>query len=128
MAKLRKDGKPKQSGQPRKYGTPAEMAKKVAEYFSIEDVKTITGLALHLDFESRQSFYDYEKIPEYSYIIKNARLRVESNYERMMYSKTPTGAIFALKNMGWSDKQEHEHTGKDGGAIEVTVNVVNKKK
>jgi len=30
---------------------------------------TITGLALHLGFESRQSLHDYEKRDEFSYII-----------------------------------------------------------
>jgi hypothetical protein len=67
---------------------------------------TITGLALHLGFASRQSFYDYEERGEYSYIIKNARLRVEKGYELRLHRNNPTGSIFALKNMGWSDKQE----------------------
>lgn len=69
---------------------------------------TITGLALHLGFASRQSFYDYEERGEYSYIIKNARLRVEKGYELRLHGNNPTGSIFALKNMGWSDKQEIE--------------------
>jgi hypothetical protein len=61
---------------------------------------------LHLGFASRQSFYDYEERGEYSYIIKNARLRVEKGYELRLHGNNPTGSIFALKNMGWSDKQE----------------------
>lgn len=35
----------------------------------------------------------------------------------------PTAAIFGLKNRAheeWKDRQEHELTGKDGGAIQVT--------
>lgn len=67
---------------------------------------TITGLALYLGFASRQSLYDYEKRGEYSYIIKNARLRVEKGYELRLHGNNPTGSIFALKNMGWYDKQE----------------------
>lgn len=75
------------------------------------DTITISGLALYLGFESRQSFYDYEKHEEYSYIIKKARFRVECSYEKRLDSKNPTGAIFALKNMGWKDKHEVEQSG-----------------
>lgn len=75
---------------------------------------TVTGLALYLGFESRQSFYDYEKHEQYSYTIKNARLRIEAAYEQQLLSKNATGAIFALKNFGWKDKQEHEHSGDMG--------------
>jgi hypothetical protein len=71
---------------------------------------TITGLALHLGFADRQSLNDYEAKVEFSFIIKKARLRVENAYEKALYMKSPTGAIFALKNMGWKDKQEHDHT------------------
>jgi hypothetical protein len=97
-------------GRPPKYNNAKELEDKINEYF--EDCKKnkifplITGLALHLGFESRQSFYDYEKHDEYSYIIKRARLKVESGYEAKLLSQNTTGAIFGLKNMGWTDKQE----------------------
>ena len=69
----------------------------------------ITGIALHLGFCTRQSFYDYEKKPEFTYTIKVARLRVESSYEGQLFGKSTAGAIFGLKNVGgWSDKQEIE--------------------
>lgn len=71
---------------------------------------SITGLALFLDFESRQSIYDYEKKGEFSYTIKRARLYIESFYEQQLLGKGVTGAIFALKNFGWSDKQDISHT------------------
>jgi hypothetical protein len=69
---------------------------------------TITGLSLYLGFESRQSFHDYKERPEFSYAIKRARLRIENEYEKMLYRQSPTGSIFALKNLGWVDKQEVE--------------------
>ena len=69
------------------------------------EVPTITGLCFHLGFASRQSFYDYEKKDNFSYIIKRARLFIEKEYEEMLQIN-PTAAIFALKNMGWTDKQE----------------------
>jgi len=75
---------------------------------------TITGLALFLGFVSRQSVYDYEKTGEFSYTIKEARLRVENGYEKALMTRNSTGAIFALKNFGWTDKQEIDHKSTDG--------------
>ena len=74
---------------------------------------TITGLALHLGFESRQSLYDYEKKENFSYIIKKARLFVENAYEYQLQFGNSTGAIFALKNMSWTDKTQTENLNVD---------------
>lgn len=74
-------------------------------------VPTITGLCYYIGFESRQSFYDYEDKDEFSYTIKRARLFIEKEYEEQLSVGNTTGAIFALKNMGWRDKTETEHTG-----------------
>jgi DNA-packaging protein gp3 len=100
-------------GRPPIYDTPEQMQADIDLYFSMTDIKevTITGLALHLGFESRQSFYDYEQKPEFSYIVKRARLRVEMGYEIKLSGNNCTGAIFALKNMGWKDKTETELSG-----------------
>lgn len=100
------------------------------EYVDYVPHFTKTGLALHLGFESRQSLYDYAKLSEkedatdldkeFSYIIKRATLRVENNYERMLAEKgVQTGAIFALKNMGWKDRTEVEQTGT---STQIVVN------
>jgi hypothetical protein len=103
-------------GRPATYQSAEELQSKVDEYFETFDLKqrTITGIALYLGFESRQSFYDYEKMDEFSYIIKRARLQVEHAYECKLSDGNCTGAIFALKNMGWKDKTEQE-VKMDGG-------------
>ena len=97
-------------GQPPKYSTSEDIQIEIDNYFLFneeqEEPLTITGLALQLGFESRQSIYDYEKHGEFSYTIKRARLRIENFAEKKLFSTTPTGAIFALKNFGWHDKQE----------------------
>ena len=126
--KRKKDTEPKDIGRPPKYATVEEFQSAVDAYFEDDSItpKTITGLSLALGFESRQSFYDYEKQSEFSYAVKRARQRIENVYESRLHENNPTGAIFALKNMGWRDKQEHELSGKGGGPIEVTVNIVNK--
>ena len=72
-------------------------------------VPTIAGMAFFLGFESRQSMYDYKnKDNGFSYIIKRAMLYMERHYEQIIQGKAPTGAIFALKNQGWTDKTELE--------------------
>lgn len=94
---------------------PKELEKKIEEYFVINQVKTtVCGLARFLGFASRQSIYDYSEKDSTSYIIKRALLRIQENYELRLHGNNPTGAIFALKNMGWKDNplidQSHHHT------------------
>lgn len=118
------------------FETPEELENKIQEYFE-KGVKmktvilgppnkryeiqvavpTITGLCLYLGFESRQSFYDYEKREAFSYTIKKARLLIESEYEEMLQAGNTSGAIFALKNFGWTDKQEIEQKTEHSGQI-----------
>jgi len=101
-----------------KFETVEDLEEGISKYFSSLEYKdsdtqqvmhrpaTMTGLALALGFCSRQSLYDYEGRDVFSYTIKIARLRVENSYEENLFGKSATGAIFGLKNMGWSDKQE----------------------
>lgn len=99
-------------GRPPMFETSTDLQEKIDEYFGQEQlIPTITGLCYHLGFESRQSFYAYEKKEAFSYTVKRARLRIESIYEIRLHSNANAGSIFALKNFGWSDKQEVEHSG-----------------
>lgn len=85
---------------------------KVEEYFNDPELKhSWTGLARYLGFESRQSLEDYKSKQGFSYPIKKALLRIEEKYENGLFGKNPAGSIFALKNFGWKDKQEHEQSG-----------------
>lgn len=121
------------------YATPEELQEKIDQYFidgvttktvaigkppnnyTIEiEVPTITGLAYYLGFESRQSFYDYEEREGFSYTIKRVRLFIEKNYEEMLQSGNTTGAIFALKNFGWKDKQEIDQNTNHSGGITIS--------
>jgi len=95
-------------GKPPFYATPEELELSIETYFATlkkGQPATITGLALYLGFESRQSFYDYEKREPYTYTIRRARLAIESLYEAALTTaKSAQGAIFALKNFGWRDE------------------------
>lgn len=66
---------------------------------------TLSGLALHLGFDSLQAFESYEKHGRFASIAQRARLRIESEYEKMLHQQPSTGAIFALKSLGWMEKQ-----------------------
>lgn len=78
---------------------------------------TITGLALYLGFNDRQSLYDYQEKGEFTCIVKKARTLIECEYEKRLAGQSPTGAIFALKNMGWKDKTELQHSGDQESPI-----------
>ena len=116
------------TGRPPMFETPEELQKEIDIYFNnLPKVKrhtrdgveyemsiiTITGLCLAIGFSSRQSFYDYEKKEGFAYTVKRARMFVEHEYETQLHSGNVTGAIFALKNMGWMDKV-HQDTHMSG--------------
>ena len=67
---------------------------------------TFAGLALHLGFNSLQAFDAYIENGKYNEALKFGRLQVEASYERKLHAQSATGAIFALKNMGWNERSE----------------------
>jgi len=71
---------------------------------------TLSGLALHLGFDSLQAFDAYEKNGRFAAIAQRARLRIESEYEKMLHQQPATGAIFALKSLGWMEKTGSNHS------------------
>ncbi len=132
-------------GRPLKYKTAEEMQAGIDEYFELCQPKpmvdeegnvykdksgnpiielnppTITGLALHLGFESRTSMYDYEQKSEFMYTLRRARMKCENWLERngLSGNTPPTMAIFALKNYGWTDKPEKQETDDTGSDLSI---------
>ena len=96
------------TGRPRRYKSPEEMQIRIDEYFLDNDKPTICGLTLALGFCERRALLNYEGYGKEFYdIIKRAKLIVEEYYESCLaVNSKATGAIFALKNFDWSDKQE----------------------
>lgn len=92
-------------GRPKKYETVGELTDALNEYFENTDESkyTVTGVALTIG--SKQLLQDYENREDYKEIVRRAKLLVEHSYELRLIDKAYTGAIFALKNMGWSDHQ-----------------------
>lgn len=117
-------------GRPAMFQTPEEMQVQIDAYFAscmptflridgnvVPDKNgnpiveynppTITGLALNLGFEDRQSLYDYSTKKEFSCTVKKAIARMENYAERELFNNPkPTGAIFWLKNHGWKAEED----------------------
>lgn len=98
-------------GRPLKFNSVKELQELIDKYFDEvpRDEWTITGLALALD-TNRHTLNDYEKRDEFSHSIKRAKAMVENSYEIDLKKNGRVGTIFALKNFGWTDKQEVAHT------------------
>lgn len=111
---MSKEIEKKSPGQPKKFSFDY-VKNKGEEYFYICDENncpyTITGLCLHIGFYGKQQLHEYQGYEEFSDLIKIFRTKVENSYEMRLYGTTATGAIFALKNMGWKDNKELEHSG-----------------
>lgn len=112
MVQTAAGNKPKLLGRPRTVASPAYAERLIGDYLKEcrkgNDKLTISGIALTLGFNSVQSLYDYENREEYSALIKRARLIVANGYEKKLHGTNVTGAIFALKNMGWKDTTTNE--------------------
>jgi hypothetical protein len=108
-------------GRPMIWKSPEELQKLVDDYFQSTERCTLSGLAVHIGI-CRKTLYNYESKDDFLHIIKKARDKVESIYEeRAIYENNPTGVIFALKNMGWSDKLSTDHTTK-GESLNFDIN------
>ena len=110
-------------GQPPKYKSVEAFQKKIDEYFvSIRDkdgeyIKppTVSGIALFLGFCDRRSMYHYRDKDEFYSPVKRAIGMVEAYHEEKIgYGRGAAGNIFALKNFGWTDRQEVTNVGDVG--------------
>ena len=125
------------TGAPSKYNSPEEMQAVIDEWIAkssgkiLEDADgnpvlykgepvyidryplTVTGLALALGFNSRQSLLNYNADPRFTEVITKAKSYVEQYVESRLFDKDGcNGAKFSLTNSfrGWKEKQEIEMT------------------
>jgi hypothetical protein len=104
--------------------TETKSGKEQKIYSREPEPATITGLALFIGFDSRQQFDDYEKNGALGYVISRGRLRIEALYEKKLHQQSPSGAIFALKNLGWNEKTDERST--SGNRVDnIIVEIVN---
>lgn len=102
-------------GRPRKIKSVRQFEERAEAYFLecevMEKPALLTGLILALGLCSREGLDEYGRRPEFTDSVKKAKLRVEMEYEKALHSRNPSGPIFALKNFGWTDKQDVEVSG-----------------
>lgn len=103
-------------GAPALFETPQLLAERIDQYFaSCEEDGTrplVSGLALFCGYSTKQQLDGQcARGPEFSALVKTAKLAIESSYEARLDRDRPAGAIFALKNMGWTDQRSVEFTG-----------------
>lgn len=115
------------SGRPLKFKNVKALQKAIDEYFEecrkTGEPLTVTGLALALN-TTRDTLMDYEKKDGYSDTVKRAKLMIENAYEKRLIERGNGGDVFALKQFGWSDKQEVNIGNKDDKGFEVNVRVI----
>jgi hypothetical protein len=99
-------------GRPRIYDSVDDLETMCNEYFDVTNKPCVSGLALYLGFADKSTLYEYRDREEFSYPIKKALTRIELYHESRLSENSVTGSIFALKNMGWKDKVETEHSGE----------------
>lgn len=97
------------AGRPKKFKSIKELQEKIDAYFvdceEYEEPITLTGLCIWLD-TTRETLMDYQEADEFSDTIKKAKQRIENAYEKRLIKRGNAGDIFALKQFGWTDKQE----------------------
>jgi len=114
-------------GRPALYETPEQLEGLIDEYFETNARPTLSGLAIALGM-CRASLYNYAEKDEFLDILKKARAKVEATYEeRAVYDTHPTGVIFALKNMGWTDRVATDHTTKGQPITEIRRTIIDPK-
>jgi len=106
-------------------GSASELKILAEAYFEMCDRKrvaiTMPGLAYALGFSSTKSLSKYRKgegYEEYHEEMNRACLRVEQATAELLYDKrvNVAGPVFALKNMGWKDKEPDR-----GPTVNVTI-------
>jgi hypothetical protein len=105
------------AGRPLKFDSAHQIQALADKYFAEckeeDEPITITGLCIALgtfrdvlcDYESGK--YD-DTDSEFSVTVKSLKIRCENYAEKRLFGNNPTGAIFALKNYGWTDKVQAE--------------------
>ena len=105
------------AGRPKAYNDEqvAEIVVKLTEYVTDTTIPIIAEFAYQNDIP-RHALYEYD---EFSTLLKKMIDKKEANLERMALNKEieKTMAIFSLKQLGWKDKNETEHTGTVGISI-----------
>ncbi|HIJ71775.1 MAG TPA: hypothetical protein HPP87_10495 [Planctomycetes bacterium] len=109
-----------------KYSSPEELQERIDAFFeAVEngtEKMTIGALTLFLNFGSRSSILGYcKREDDFGHVMNTAVTRIEAYWEAMLLEKSCTGAIFWLKNRGWTDRQD---VTSGDAAVTPAVNII----
>ena len=94
---------------PLKFKTPEDFDLMVDLYVATckeeNEPLTIPGLTLFLGFADKSSLYHYQKRKTFADSVKRARTLIEESTVKRSMGSNAAGAIFMLKNMGYTDRQ-----------------------
>jgi len=85
--------------------------KDVKVYDREPEPPTIAGLAFHLGFSNLTQMELHEAKGKYSGLLQRARLRIMAEYEKKLLNGPSSGAIYALKGLGWNDRYNNRPSG-----------------
>ena len=54
-------------------------------------------------------------------VLKWGHLRIEASYEKKLHAQSATGAIFALKNMGWNERSDNKPAEEVPKTVKVEI-------
>jgi len=93
----------------------AQVEQEMNEYTEQADIPILAEFAYTHDYR-RDQLYQHEQL---SNAIKKMMNKKEAQLEKMglMNAVNSTMAVFSLKQLGWRDKQEIEHTGETADAV-----------
>ena len=101
----------RRGGRPREYSDKqiSELVKAFEKYIEENDLPIVAEFAYMHNID-RTLLYDR---PEFSTLLKKCVAKKEARLERGLLTGeyNAPGAIFSLKQLGWKDKQEIEHSG-----------------
>lgn len=113
-------------GRPLKFSSPQEITDAAEKFFAEckanREPITVTGLCIALGtFRNVLMDYEDERGPEFSNAVKSAKIKCEQYAEKVALNKGHAGAIFCLKNYGWTDKQDINLGGQKDNPVQ-TIN------
>lgn len=109
-------------GRPRKYDRK-QLLTEFSQYIEDNDIPILAEFAYQHDLD-KQILYEWE---EFFYLVKRCVQKKETALERLALKQrvNVTMAIFSLKQLGWSDKQETTHKGDAAHPIVVSEKAAN---
>ena len=92
-----------------------EVKKEMEEYTENTEIPIFAEFAYTHKY-NRQELYKHEQLSD---SIKNMMMKKETVLEKkgLLNQVNSTMAVFSLKQLGWRDKQEIEHTGETADAV-----------